>query len=103
MDKSTLLSSDPPHPGYGTGKIDWKLATDLPAQPFRTSLRSWIRMPWWKIETFHKIPRSGRGAEESNLSIAERLVKDGDFVDPELLSSLVDNDEPSVSGRKMAP
>lgn len=56
-------------------RVDWKLITDLPV----TSLRQAIeKLEWyasrWKIETFHKILKSGCKAEDSRLRTAERLV-----------------------------
>jgi hypothetical protein len=55
--------------------IDWKLITDLPV---RTRVEAIEKLNWyamrWKIETFHKIMKSGCKAEESKLRTAERLV-----------------------------
>ncbi len=56
-------------------KIDWKLLTDLPV---RTRQEAVEKLNWyaqrWKIETFHKILKSGCRAEEAKLRTAERLV-----------------------------
>jgi hypothetical protein len=56
-------------------KIDWKLLTDLPV---RTRQEAAEKLDWyaqrWKIETFHKILKSGCRAEEAKLRTAERLV-----------------------------
>lgn len=56
-------------------KIDWKLLTDLPV---RTRQEAVEKLDWyaqrWKIETFHKILKSGCRAEEAKLRTAERLV-----------------------------
>jgi Transposase DNA-binding/Transposase DDE domain len=56
-------------------RIDWKLITDLPV---RSCLDAIEKLDWyamrWKIETFHKILKSGCKAEESRLRTAERLV-----------------------------
>src|SRR5580658_10448814 len=56
-------------------KIDWKLLTDLPV---RTRQEATEKLDWyaqrWKIETFHKILKSGCRAEEAKLRTAERLV-----------------------------
>jgi hypothetical protein len=56
-------------------KIEWKLITDLPVQSRSDAVEkvNWYAMRW-KIETFHKILKSGCGAEESQLRTAERLV-----------------------------
>lgn len=59
----------------GREKIDWKLLTDLPV---RSCLDAIEKLEWyaqrWKIETFHKILKSGCRAEEARLRTAERLV-----------------------------
>jgi hypothetical protein len=56
-------------------KVDWKLLTDLPV---RTRQEAAEKLDWyaqrWKIETFHKILKSGCRAEEAKLRTAERLV-----------------------------
>ena len=60
----------------GRDKIDWKLITDLPVGSRREAIENlkWYAMRW-KIETFHKILKSGCRAEASKLRRAERLVK----------------------------
>jgi hypothetical protein len=59
----------------GRDPIDWKLITDLPVS---TPLQAIEKLEWyasrWKIETFHKILKSGCKAEESKLRTADRLV-----------------------------
>ena len=56
-------------------RIDWKLITDLPVS---SPLEAIEKLEWyasrWKIETFHKILKSGCKAEESKLRTADRLV-----------------------------
>ena len=56
-------------------KIEWKLITDLPVHSRKDAIEkvTWYAMRW-KIETFHKILKSGCRAEESQLRTAERLV-----------------------------
>ena len=56
-------------------KIDWKLITDLSVQSRADAIEKleWYAMRW-KIETFHKILKSGCKVEESKLRTAERLV-----------------------------
>jgi hypothetical protein len=56
-------------------KIEWKLITDIPVQSRSDAIEkvNWYAMRW-KIETFHKILKSGCRAEESQLRTAERLV-----------------------------
>jgi hypothetical protein len=59
----------------GRDPIDWKLITDLPV---RSRAEAIEKLEWyavrWKIETFHKILKSGCKAEASKLRTAERLV-----------------------------
>lgn len=59
----------------GRERINWKLLTDLPV---RSCLDAIEKLEWyaqrWKIETFHKILKSGCKAEEARLRTAERLV-----------------------------
>jgi hypothetical protein len=56
-------------------RIDWKLITDLPVRSRDEALEKlkWYSMRW-KIETFHKILKSGCKAEESRLRTAQRLT-----------------------------
>jgi hypothetical protein len=55
--------------------IDWKLITDLPVTTRAMAIEKlyWYALRW-KIETFHKILKSGCRAEHSKLRTAERLV-----------------------------
>lgn len=57
-------------------RIDWKLITNLPVHSHKDAVEKlgWYAMRW-KIETFHKILKSGCRAEEARLRTAERLVK----------------------------
>jgi len=59
----------------GRDKIEWKLLTDLSVRSRKEAIQ---KLEWyslrWKIETFHKIMKSGCKAEESKLRTAERLV-----------------------------
>jgi len=59
----------------GRDRIDWKLLTDLPVSSRKQAIEklTWYSLRW-KIETFHKILKSGCKAEESKLRTAERLV-----------------------------
>jgi hypothetical protein len=56
-------------------KIDWKLITNLPIRSRKdaTEKLAWYAMRW-RIETFHKILKSGCRAEASKLRTAERIV-----------------------------
>jgi hypothetical protein len=57
-------------------RIEWKLVTNLPVHTLKDALEKirWYALRW-KIETFHKILKSGCRAEESKLRTAERLSK----------------------------
>jgi hypothetical protein len=59
----------------GRDKIDWKLITDMPVKSRKDALKmlSWFALRW-KIETFHKILKSGCKAEDSKLRTAGRLA-----------------------------
>jgi hypothetical protein len=55
--------------------IEWKLITDLPVTSRTQAIE---KLDWyaqrWKIETFHKILKSGCRAEDARLRTAERLT-----------------------------
>jgi hypothetical protein len=55
--------------------IEWKLITNLPVNSLAAAIEKleWYAMRW-KIETFHKILKSGCKAEESKLRTSARLV-----------------------------
>jgi len=59
----------------GREPIDWKLVTNLPVTSKAQAIE---KLDWyalrWKIETFHKILKSGCRAEDSKLRTAERLT-----------------------------
>lgn len=59
----------------GRERIDWKLLTDLPVGSRQEAVE---KLGWyahrWKIETFHKILKSGCRVEDAKLRTAERLV-----------------------------
>jgi hypothetical protein len=59
----------------GRNRIDWKLVTDFPVRSRKDAIEklNWYAMRW-KIETFHKILKSGFKAEEVRLGTAERIV-----------------------------
>jgi Transposase DNA-binding len=59
----------------GRERIQWKLVTNLPVASMKAAIEKldWYAMRW-KIETFHKIMKSGCKAEESKLRTSERLV-----------------------------
>jgi hypothetical protein len=59
----------------GRERIDWKLITNLPVRSRKDAVE---RLTWyairWRIETFHKILKSGCRAEASRLRTAQRIV-----------------------------
>lgn len=57
-------------------RIEWKLLTDVPVNSVDDAIEKlqWYAMRW-KIETFHKILKSGCRAEDSKLRTAERLTR----------------------------
>ena len=59
----------------GRPRIEWKLLTDLPVSSRAEAIEKldWYAMRW-KIETFHKILKSGCKAEDSQLRTASRLT-----------------------------
>ena len=59
----------------GREKIDWKLITNLPVRSRKDAVEklAWYAMRW-RIETFHKILKSGCRAEAVKLRTAERIV-----------------------------
>jgi len=59
----------------GRDSIEWKLITDLPVTCKADAIQmlEWYALRW-KIETFHKVLKSGCKAEDSKLRNAERLA-----------------------------
>jgi hypothetical protein len=59
----------------GRDPVEWKLITNLPVTSRAQAIE---KLQWyalrWKIETFHKVLKSGCQAEQSKLRTAERLV-----------------------------
>ena len=83
----------------GRDRIDWKLITDLPVRSRKDAPRmlNWYALRW-KIETFHKILKSGCKAEESKLRTAERLVNlISVFLYSRLADLLDDDDQPLLT------
>ena len=72
----TVLHAFETNPPEGRKPIGWKLITNLPVSSRREAIEKldWYAMRW-KIETFHKILKSGCNAEKAKLRNAERLVK----------------------------
>ena len=71
----TVLHATERNPPKGRDRVDWKLVTDLPIRSRQDAIEKlqWYAMRW-KIETFHKILKSGFKAEEVRLRAAERIV-----------------------------
>ena len=71
----TAIHAYEENPPPGEERIEWKLLTDLPVENFQEAVE---KLDWyaqrWKIETFHKILKSGCRAEDSKLRTAERLT-----------------------------
>ena len=75
LDLTVLYAQEREKPEHRP-RIDWKLITNLPVHSHKDAVEklNWYAMRW-KIETFHKILKSGCRAEEARLRTAERLVK----------------------------
>ncbi|MGF6383233.1 hypothetical protein OKW31_006234 [Paraburkholderia atlantica] len=71
----TVLHAHERDPPPGRARIEWKLITILPVRSRAEAIEKldWYAMRW-KIETFHKILKSGCKAEESRLRTADRLT-----------------------------
>jgi hypothetical protein len=71
----TVLHAEERNPPTGRDPIVWKLLTDLEVRSRQEAIE---KLEWyaqrWKIETFHKVLKSGCRAEESRLRTADRLV-----------------------------
>ena len=59
----------------GRERIDWKLVTDLPVRSCAEAIEKvqWYTLRW-RIETFHKVLKSGCHAEQAKLRTAARLI-----------------------------
>ncbi len=71
----TVLHATEREAPKGRDRIDWKLVTNLPVRSRKEAIEklNWYAMRW-KIETFHKILKSGFKAEELRLRTTERIV-----------------------------
>jgi hypothetical protein len=71
----TVIEAREQAPPPGRDRIDWKLITNLRVNSRQQAIE---KVQWyaqrWKIETFHKILKSGCRAEETKLRTAARLV-----------------------------
>ena len=71
----TVIYAQEPGTPKDREPINWKLLTDLPVTSRAEAIQ---KLFWyasrWKVETYHKILKSGCKAEESRLRTADRLV-----------------------------
>jgi hypothetical protein len=71
----TVLHATERNAPTGRKPIEWKLLTDLPVRNRRDAIE---KIDWyagrWKIETFHKVLKSGCRVETMRLETAERLA-----------------------------
>lgn len=75
LDLTVLYAQEREEPKHRP-RIDWKLISNLPVHAHDDAIEKldWYAMRW-KIETFHKILKSGCKAEAARLRTVERLVK----------------------------
>ncbi len=73
--KLTVIHSTERGTPVGREPIQWKLVTNLPITRKADAIEKlqWYAMRW-KIETFHKVMKSGCRAEDSKLRTADRLA-----------------------------
>lgn len=71
----TVLQATERNPPKDWERIDWKLITNLPVRSRNEAVEKlrWYAMRW-KIETFHKVLKSGFKAEAVKLRATERTV-----------------------------
>jgi hypothetical protein len=72
----TVIHATERRPPPNRKPVDWKLLTDLPVADRAQAVE---KLDWyalrWKIETYHKILKSGCRAEDLRLRSSERLVR----------------------------
>jgi len=71
----TVIHADERGTPVGRDPIRWKLLTDLPVEDFASAVEklTWYSLRW-KLETYHKVLKSGCQAERARLRTAERLT-----------------------------
>jgi hypothetical protein len=71
----TVIHATEPNAPADRERIEWKLITDLTVHSCKDAIEKlrWYSLRW-KIETFHKILKSGFKAEEVRLRAAERIA-----------------------------
>lgn len=71
----TIIHAEEKETPINRDKIIWKLATNLPVDSVLEAIE---KLDWyalrWRIETFHKILKSGCKAESSKLRTAQRIT-----------------------------
>lgn len=71
----TVIHADERGRPSGRDPIRWRLLTDLPVQDLASAVE---KLDWyasrWKVETYHKVLKSGCRAEQAKLRTAERLT-----------------------------
>jgi hypothetical protein len=71
----TVIHADERWAPAGRAPIRWKLLTDLPVDDAAAAVE---KLDWyasrWKMETYHKVLKSGCQAEQARLRTAERLT-----------------------------
>lgn len=75
MDISVIWAKEQ-HPPKGEEALDWKLLTDLPIESLEDALQvmDWYKLRW-RVESFHRVLKSGCRVEDCRLSTIERLKK----------------------------
>jgi hypothetical protein len=65
-----------PHPPAGVEALDWMLLTDLPVQTWE---QAWEKVQWyrrrWGNEEWHRVLKSGCGAERREFTTAQHLQR----------------------------
>jgi Transposase DNA-binding/Transposase DDE domain len=71
----TVIHADERGTPVGREPIRWKLLTDLPVEDLASAVE---KLDWyasrWKLETYHKVLKSGCQAERARLRTADRLT-----------------------------
>jgi hypothetical protein len=72
----TVIHAEEKQPLDGRAPILWKLVTNLSVETYESALEKlrWYALRW-RIETFHKVLKSGCRIEESGLRTTERLMR----------------------------
>jgi len=95
----TVIHAREPGMSKGRERLDWKLITNLPVRSRKEALEklAWYTMRW-KIETFHKVLKSGCRALQTPHR-GQDHEPDRGVLHPQLEDLLDDHDEPRCTGR----